>query len=63
MNNYNLLVHYSSEKGYFSARKEIEKTLISLGDKKPIIDKLTSLMELKLKKRSLNQKGYKFCLL
>ncbi len=41
MNNYNLLVHYSSEKGYFSARKEIEKTLISLGDKKPIIDKLT----------------------
>lgn len=38
---YNLLVHYSSEKGYFSARKEIEKLLISLGDKKPVIDKLT----------------------
>ena len=37
---YNLIVHYSSEKGYFSARKEIEKFLVSLGEKKPVIDKL-----------------------
>ena len=40
MNAYNLLVHYSAEKGYFSARKEIEKSLVECGDKKPVIDKL-----------------------
>lgn len=37
---YNILVHYVQEKGYFAARKEIERTIISLGDKKAAIDKL-----------------------
>lgn len=37
--NHNIIVHYNPEKGYLAARKEIEKTLTDLGDKKPSIEK------------------------
>ncbi|MBI4141627.1 hypothetical protein HY484_01740 [Candidatus Woesearchaeota archaeon] len=36
---YNLLVHYFQDVGYLSARREIERHLISLGDKKALIEK------------------------
>lgn len=39
---YNLLVHYSADAGYFEAKKEVEQHLIALGDKKAIIDKLSN---------------------
>lgn len=40
MMEHNIIVHYAAEKGYFAAKKEIERLLLSLGDKKPVIDKL-----------------------
>lgn len=36
---YNFLVHYFSDAGYLAARREIERHLIELGDKKALIEK------------------------
>ena len=36
---YNLLVHYFGDAGYLAARREIERHLIALGDKKALIEK------------------------